>query len=185
MRNKALDALAYSYSPSDKVLFDANILVSLFSGLEPPGSIPVRKYSQVLQRISKAGARMLLDVLVLSEFMNVCVRKQHSLAMETGGVWTSFKNYRQSADFPAVAGAVAQAARQIVKLMSRIDHPFTQWPIETILDEFATGQRDFNDQLLVELARREGALLLTNDLDFVTGGITVLTTHPRLLAACP
>lgn len=128
---------------------------------------------------------MLLDVVVLSEFMNSCVRKHYSLALESGGVWISFKAYRQSAEFPDVAAAVAQAARQIVRLTSRIDHPFTEWPLDAILAEFEAGQADFNDQLLVEVAKREGALLLTNDTDFTTGGITVLTTHPKLLAACP
>jgi predicted nucleic acid-binding protein len=184
MRNRALDALSYNYSSSDKVMFDANVLVSLFSSLEPPGSIPVRKYSRVLQLITAGRAKMLVDVLALSEFMNVCVRKEFALAIASGGTWTNFKSYRQSAQFPAVAAAVAQAARQIVKLMSPSDHPFAAWPIDQILADFASGQHDFNDQCLVESAKRAGALLLTNDLDFTTGGITILTTHPALLAAC-
>ena len=185
MNNKALDALNYPYSHTDKVVVDANVLVSLFSGLEPPGSTPVRKYSQVLKLITRARTQMILDVLVLSEFVNSCVRKQYQLALESGGVWRSFKSYRQSADFPAVAAATAHAAKQIVKLASPIDHEFTSCPLDQILTDFAPGKSDLNDQFLVEVAKREGAFLLTNDTDFTTGGITVLTTHPKLLAACP
>jgi len=87
MRNKIIDALKYPFSTKDKVVFDANVLVSLFSGLEPPGSTPMRKYSRVLKEIKEAGAQMLLDVLVMSEFINVCVRKNYSLATAQGGAW--------------------------------------------------------------------------------------------------
>jgi predicted nucleic acid-binding protein len=185
MNNKALNALNYRYSQNDKIVIDANVLVSLFSGLEPPDSAPVRKYSRVLKLITGAGSRMILDVLVLSEFVNSCVRKQYQLAMESGGVWTSFKKYRESTDFPAVAATTAHAAKQIVKLTSQIDHAFASCPLDQVLTEFSPGKSDLNDQFLVEVAKREGALLLTNDTDFTTGGITVLTTHPKLLAACP
>lgn len=185
MRNKAFNALSYSYSASDKVMFDANILVSLFSGLEPPGSVQVRNYSQVLKSIRQSGAVIVLDVLVLSEFVNVCARKHFSLALAQGGVWTSFKGYRHSDEFRMVALTIARAAQQIVKLARRLDHPFSAWPIEDLLNDYATGAWDVNDQFIIKLCRHEQALLLTNDTDFTTGGITVLTTHPKLLAACP
>ena len=185
MKNKALDALSYSYSASDRVLFDANILVSLFSGLEPPGSVPVRKYSQVFKRIQQGGSAILLDVLVLSEFVNVCAQKYYRLAIAQGGVWTSPKDFRQSPAFKVLAPTIAGAAKQIEKLARRLDHPFSAWPVPEILDDYATGEHDVNDQFIVELCRHEGALLLTNDTEFTSGGITVLTTHPKLLAACP
>lgn len=185
MRNKALNALSYSYSASDKVLFDANILVSLFSGLEPPGSVPVRNYSLVLKSIQQSGAEIVLDVLVLSEFVNVCAQKHYALALDHGGVWPNRKSYRRSAEFKVVAQAIARAAKQIVKLARRLDHPFSAWSIENLLNDYATGEWDLNDQLIIELCRHEQALLLTNDTDFTAGGITLLTTHPKLLAACP
>lgn len=166
-------------------MFDANILVSLFSGLEPPGSVQVRNYSRVLKSIWQSRAVILLDVLVLSEFVNVCARKYYELAIAQGGVWENRKSYRQSAEFTMAAQTIARAAQQIVKIARRLDHPFSTWPIRDILNDYATGAWDVNDQLIIELCRHEQALLLTNDTDFTTGGITVLTTHPRLLAACP
>jgi predicted nucleic acid-binding protein len=184
MRNKAIDAMQYQFSATDRVVFDANVLVSLFSGLEPPGSTPVRKYSRVLKEIRQAGAQMLLDVLVMSEFINVCVRKHRDLAIAQGAVWTSLKDFRKSPQFSPIANDIARTARQIVALCTRIDHPFSQWAIKDLLSDYAAGQSDFNDQLVVELCRKENALLLTNDTDFTQGGITVLTTHPKLLAAC-
>jgi predicted nucleic acid-binding protein len=184
MRNKAIDALTYQFSTRDRIVFDANVLVSLFSDLEPPGSLPVRKYSRVLKAIREAGAQMLLDVLVVSEFVNVCVRKHRDLAIAQGAVWTSLKDFRKSAGFPAIASHIAYVTQKIVKMSSRLDHLFSLCPITELLDEYSAGQSDFNDQLIVELCKKEDALLLTNDTDFTQGGITVLTTHPKLLAAC-
>ena len=43
--NKAIHALARPYTGADRIVFDANILVSLFSGIEPPGSVIVANYS--------------------------------------------------------------------------------------------------------------------------------------------
>ena len=37
---------------------------------------------------------------------------------------------------------------------------------------------------LTETCRRNGWKLVTNDADFTTGGIEVLTTNPMLLRAC-
>jgi predicted nucleic acid-binding protein len=183
--NKAVDALQRRYSPSDRIVFDANILVSLFSGLEPPGSIIVRNYSAALKQIRTNGATVLLDVLVLSEFVNVCARKEYDLAHPPSLGRTPYKVFRQSPAFVPVAQAICRACQQIAAFAVAMDHSFSKWPLTELSNEYATGQHDFNDQCLVQLCRQEGALLLTNDRDFIQGGITLLTTNPKLLAACP
>ena len=184
MKNKVIDAISYRFSPTDKIVFDANILVSLFSDLEPPDSRPVLKYSQVLKLIRQANAQILLDVLVMSEYVNVCVKKHYNLALSQGDIYDNPKKFRQSAKFPAIASGIAASAKKIVEFSKPIDHPFSQWPINDILNEYSAGQSDLNDQFIVELCQKEKALLLTNDADFTKGGITVLTTNTKLLAAC-
>ena len=183
--NRAVHALRRTYTAGDKIVFDANILVSLFSGLEPPGSAIVRTYSAALKQIRISGAVVLLDVLVLSEFVNVCARKEYDLAHPPAPGRTSFKGFRQSPDFVPVAQAISRAAQQIASFAVAVDHTFSRWPLADLLTDYGTGQHDINDQCLVQLCQQEGAFLLTNDYDFVAGGITVLTTNPRLLAACP
>jgi hypothetical protein len=39
--------------------------------------------------------------------------------------------------------------------------------------------------MLVETCRLRGWKLLTNDADMTLGGIELLTSNPKLLAACP
>ena len=183
--NKAIHALSRTYNASDRIVFDANILVSLFSGLEPPGSVIVRNYSAALKQIRTSQATVLLDVLVLSEFVNVCARKEYDLAHPPGPGRTPFKTFRQSGSFIPVAEAISRAAHQIASFAVAVDHAFSKWPLSELLNDFATGQHDINDRCLVQLCQQESAFLLTNDRDFVQGGITILTTNPRLLTACP
>lgn len=185
IKNKAVHALKRAYSPHDRVVFDANILVSIFSGLEPPMSVIVRSYSAALKQIRTSGATILLDVLVLSEFVNVCARKEYDLAHPPASGRPSFKMFRQSASFVPVAQAIARAAQQIAACSCAVDHAFSRWPLIDLLNDYSTGQHDVNDQCIVHLCQQEKALLLTNDRDFQSGGITVLTTNPKLLAACP
>ncbi|MBI5243149.1 MAG: PIN domain-containing protein [Elusimicrobia bacterium] len=184
-RNKAVHALRRAYTSSDRIVFDANILVSLFSALEPPGSVIVRNYSAALKLIHNSRATVLLDVLVLSEFVNVCARREYDLAHPPTPGRIRFKDYRQSPAFVPVAQAISRAAQQIASLAVAVDHAFSRWPLNDLLNDYATAQHDINDQCLVHLCQKEGAFLLTNDKDFVSGGITVLTINPKLLASCP
>ncbi len=183
--NKAHHALRRSYTNADRIVFDANILVSLFSGLEPPGSPIVSAYSAALKQIRTSGATVLLDVLVLSEFVNVCARKEYDLACPFGPGRLPFKQFRDSSDFVPIAEAISRAASQIASFAIAVDHAFSKWPLKDLLKDYATGGHDVNDQCLVQLCRQENAFLLTNDRDFTRGGIALLTTNPRLLAACP
>jgi predicted nucleic acid-binding protein len=183
--NKAFHALDRSYTAADRIVFDANILVSLFSGLEPPGSPIVTNYSATLKNIRTGGATVLLDVLVLSEFVNVCARKEYDLAVAPGPSRLPFKMFRGSPAFVPIAQAIARAADQIAAFAIAVDHAFSKWPIKDLLNDYSTGQHDVNDQCLVQLCRQENAFLLTNDRDFTKGGITILTTNPALLRSCP
>ncbi len=57
--------------------------------------------------------------------------------------------------------------------------------VPQMLSDFETGGADFNDALILETCRRNNLTLVTNDGDFSEGGISVLTAHHKLLAACP
>jgi predicted nucleic acid-binding protein len=183
--NKAVHALRRTYTAADRIVFDANVLVSLFSGLEPPGSVIVTNYSAAFKQIRTGGAKVLLDVLVLSEFVNVCARKEYELAFAPGAGRPRFKDFRNSPAFVPIAQAIARAAQQIAGFATAVDHAFSRWPLTDLLKDYSTGQHDINDQCLVQLCQEQNAALLTNDKDFLKGGITLLTTNPKLLAACP
>ena len=64
---------------------------------------------------------------------------------------------------------------------TRIATGFETLAIETLLNEYALGDSDFNDQVLTDLCIRTGLMLITDDADFKDRGIPVITANKRLL----
>ena len=50
-----------------------------------------------------------------------------------------------------------------------------------LLDDYAAGGFDFNDQVITELCKRKGLTLITHDGDFKDSGVPILTANKKLL----
>lgn len=183
MTNKAYHLSNYSFRKGESLLFDANVWLYLFPA--PIGVVyrHAATYSRGLKSMRYAGVELIIDVLVLSEYLNRYCR----IVWNADHKWKypDFKDFRKSSDFVAPGRSAVSAARQILKLSRRVDHPFAQTNIGQVLAGFEAGTSDLNDGLLADTCRRNGWKLVTNDADFTTGGIEVLTTNPMLLRACP
>ena len=181
MKNKAFDARSHAFSNSDSILVDANIWLYLLG----PASVSPRWsaiYSGVFNRIDSAGSSLFLDILVLSEFINRFARLEMQRIQPAQ---INFKHFRESADYPPVAQSIESQVNVILSLCQPIDHPFSEWNLAELLKDFSTGTVDWNDQLIAENCRKQGLTLLTNDGDFIHGGISVFTANTKLLTACP
>ena len=130
-----------------------------------------------------AGAELIVDALVLSEYLNRYCRIEWNANYKVR--FPDFKAFRRSPDFAPIGQAVIAYANGMLRLATRYDHPFSQANITQVLTDVQSGSSDFNDGLLVESCRHHGWKIVTNDSDFTIGGIDVLTTNPRLLRACP
>ena len=51
-----------------------------------------------------------------------------------------------------------------------------------LLDDYAVGGFDFNDQVIAQLCKDKGLTLITNDGDFKGQDVTILTANRRLLS---
>jgi len=182
MKNKAVDARTYTFSKSDAILADTNILLYLHGPAATSSGTFVPVYSGVYSRLTASGAQLYLDVLVLSEFINRYARLEMR-RLQPGQY--DFKAFRKSADYPAVARSIEAQVKIIMMDCRPLNHPFSEWKHAELLNDFGSGYTDWNDQLLVENCRKHNLALLTNDGDFTDGGISVLTANARLLAACP
>ena len=129
-----------------------------------------------------AGSQLFLDVFVLSEFINRFARLE---MIRLDPSQTDFKVFRESAIFPDVANAIGAQVDLILTICKPIDHPFSEWNHADLLNDFAKGTVDFNDQLITENCRKHNLAVLTNDRDFTEGGIPVFTANKKLLKACP
>lgn len=182
-RNKALNPFTYAFQAGERILVDANVWLFL----QPPAAQPppgyARRYSATLKNLMAAKALPVVEALVLSEYINRYLRLEYNVSWFSK--YTSFKDFRSSADFGGVAHAAVADARQILSLAAAEDTALAQADLAGVLSETAIGSLDFNDGVIVETCRARGWKLLTDDKDMQLGGIEVLTTNPKLLAACP
>jgi len=70
VKNKAYDLSSYSFSSQEAVLIDANIWMYLFPPPSDSNLKFAKSYSKAFSELIKAGAKPILDPLILSEYLN-------------------------------------------------------------------------------------------------------------------
>ena len=186
MKNKAVHVTKYCFRPEDKLFFDANIWLFIYGPQKQKNTVTMKAYSSAFRRILEAQSRIYIDVLIISEFINTYARQKWGILKKLGDIsmtsMENFKNFRDSPEFNPLAQEIADNTRRILKHCSRIESGFEALEINSLINEYASGGRDFNDQVFRELCRDKGLKLVTNDGDFRGQGIPILTANNRLLS---
>ena len=177
MKPDAAPVENYEFGPRDELFLDANIWLYVYAPQKPVDP-EVGIYSQTLKRILDAQSRVFIDVLVVSEFINTYARIKWRLVAP--GIKT-FKKFRKSPDFNPVAQEISDNVKRLLNHCSRIESGFEVLSIGDLLDAYAEGGSDFNDQVITELCKLRGFRLITHDGDFRGQGIPILTANKRLL----
>ena len=177
MTYKATAVKQHNFTSKDKLFLDANIWFYVF-GPHRPGDPKAEIYSDVFNCILNAQCQIYIDVLVVSEFINAYANRKWKL---TSPHLYSFKVFRNSSDFKPVAQDIAADVKHVLKHCIRIESTFATLGIEDLLNDYATGDFDFNDQVIIEICKNNGFTLITNDSDFKTQEIPVLTANRKLL----
>jgi predicted nucleic acid-binding protein len=180
--NKAVSASTHPFQRDEPILIDANIWLYLNPSSGSPSPHWVQKYSSVLSNMLKCRALILVDSIILSEYVNRSFRLEFSAA---GQHYGDFKSFRKSASGITFSKTISNACKQILKIASPVDTMFSKANHGEVFGEIEGGGADFNDLILSETCRENGWKLLTNDADFKKGGITILTENPALLKSCP
>ena len=177
MRYKADEIRHYNFTAQDNLFLDANIWLYLYG---PPKLRSYWRsiYTSVFNRILRAKSRIHIDVLVVSEFINAYARLKWR---DASSYPNTFKTFRSSSDFKPVAQNMAAHVKQIMKHCARIESGFTMLPMDDLLADYISGDFDFNDQVITKLCKNNGFTLITNDSDFRTQEIPILTANPSLL----
>ncbi len=177
MRYKAGEIRHYNFTAQDKLFLDANIWLYLY-GPPKPRSYWRPIYASVFNRMVKAKSRIYIDLLVVSEFINAYARLKWR---DTSSYPNTFKTFRSSSDFKTVAQDIATHVQQIMKHCTRIESDFVTLPIDDLLADYISGDFDFNDQVITEICKNNEFTLITNDSDFKTQDIPILTANSNLL----
>ena len=177
MENNIQAVGLYTFTHRDKLFLDANIWLYLF-GPEDRRNHWNQIYSQVFNRILDANSQVYIDVLVVSEFINAYARMKQKIVAP---YINSFKNFRSSPYFKPVAEDIADDVELVLSYCSKIESGFTALPMNALLNDYATGDCDFNDQVITEICKNNGFTLITNDSDFKTQEVPILTANSKLL----
>jgi predicted nucleic acid-binding protein len=173
--HNAIPVERYDFDESDRVFLDANIWMFIYG--PPQRKDKTSVYSSALRRLLDARSRIFIDLLVISEMINSYARLKWKLIAPE----CRFKTFRNSPEFADVAEEIADYVDRSVKLCSRIENNYQSFDLSALMGEYRTGGFDFNDQVICGLCRNRGWKLITDDGDFDTQGITILTANARLL----
>lgn len=177
MTHKAMSVSNYSFTSKDRLFLDANIWLYLHGPLQPSAHRHVKIYSQAFKRILSENCQLNIDVLVVSEFVNRYAR----ILWKNVRPKEDYKKFRNGPRFKPVAQNIAADVRLVLQHCSRIESGFAILEINDLLNDYAAGSSDFNDQVITELCKEKGLTLITNDGDFKGQGIPLLTANQRLL----
>ena len=167
----------YKFEPGDEFFLDANIWLYIY-GPQKPVDWRVETYSWTLGRILEARCRIFIDVLVVSEFINTYARKKWRLVAPD---IKYFKQFRKSSAFNPVAEEIVDNVKRVLNHCSRIESGFEVLGIIDLLDDYAKGHSDFNDQVITDICKQKELQLITHDGDFRGQGIPILTANKYLL----
>ncbi len=185
MKNKAVHVTKYRFQPEDKLFFDANIWLFIYGPQEQRNSRNMGIYSSAFRRILEAQSRIYIDILIVSEFINTYSRLKWNILKRLGDLsetsMEKFKNFRNSPEFEPVAQEIADNTKRILKHCSKIESGFETLELDSLINEYADGGNDFNDQVFRELCKSSGLKLVTDDSDFKGQGISILTANNQLL----
>lgn len=171
------DIEEYRFRANDKLFLDANIWLLLYGPrwqIKKGGKFRKRVliYEQALKIMLDAGCQIYIDVLIVSEFINTYSRRQWNIL---GKPRKDFKLFRKSTEFKPIAEVIATKVKRILRHCNPVDDGFAKLSIDGIIDEYAAGDSDFNDQVIAELCHNQGFTLVTDDSDFKDKDISVIT----------
>jgi len=175
--HNAMSVNDYSFTSRDQLFLDANIWLFLHGPQQSPVRQRVRTYSQAFKRILTAKSQIHVDVLIISEFINSYARIMWRNSSSTMG----FKRFRNSLHFKPIAQNIAADVKRVLKHCTPIESGFGLLDMDDLLNDYAAGGLDFNDQVISEMCKINGLTLITNDGDFRGQGIPILTANRRLL----
>jgi len=181
MRNNTTDIRHYSFCKSDHLLLDANIWLSIY-GPVAMQNWRTQVYSAAWRDMRTHNSQILLDALVLSEFINAFARFEYN-QQPPATKPKDFKLFRNSSNFKPIAEEITVNVKNIVRIATRCDSGFVSVDIDTLLATYEAGDSDFNDLMLAELCKAEDLIMVTHDADFPGTGINILTANKRLLDA--
>ena len=173
----------YQPTKDSIVLLDTNILINLFYPIMTSSYMDA--YEKLYAELLKKKGKLLLTAVQVSEFINKCIRFQYDLYKKNNNLEPSYefkKDYRNTDDYKNSMKSILDIVKNdIIPMFNIVDDNFSIMEQEKI---YVYGfSYDFNDALLVQIAKSNNAAIVTHDSDFANYDtkIDYISSNSKLL----
>lgn len=166
----------------DVITLDSNILIKILYPTMCDDNIDL--YAATYAKILNAKSKLIISSIQISEFINRCIRFQFELFKKSNpSAFIDFKrDYRNTDDYRDCMNAILDIIKSdIIPNFNFINDGFKDMQNDAI---FRYGfSYDFNDSILLEIAKQNHAILITDDRDFANyiTKVKIVTNNPKLL----
>lgn len=163
-----------------KVFFDANVLIYIFW---PSGAYTWEgSYSQVFSRLLRQSNELCVDFIVISEIINRTHRLEYDKYLRANTISKNeltYKQYRNNAEGQSsLSDIYLMVETNILDTFTIIGKSFSKTEIQSFL---TFDPLDFGDKGILLTCQENSCVLLTNDVDFKTSNIDILTANLAIL----
>ena len=181
-KKKAMSTSEFNPQKEDIVLLDTNILIRLFT---PYNIGSYNNYDKLWSKLIKCKSKLIISSIQISEFINRCIRIEFDLYKKSKGLdkIDYKKDYRSTQEYMDKMEDILEIVKEdISKNFSFIDDGFSKINPENIFKQ--KFSYDFNDALIVEIAKQYNAILVTDDGDYANYklDLPVVTSNRILLS---
>jgi len=166
----------YSPSDGDMLFFDANIWLAIYG--PSPKHWAQSPCSSLFYELIKNNIDIYTNSLIISEVVNSWARlefNQQRIAL--GFEPNEFKKFRETLRFLDVAEDISININKILRWSKRFDSSLESIDMEIIISKYGSGTYDFNDLVFGEICKANDFILVTNDRDFCTTDVNILTAN--------
>ncbi|WP_156334061.1 MULTISPECIES: PIN domain-containing protein [unclassified Shinella] len=162
-----------------KILFDTNIWIAIDGNDPRPHHI---NYSNLFGEILKSDNELVTNDYVISEYFNRACKIQYDIkyATETDR-GKRYKSRRKAGALNAYMSAVRDICIDILTDCTFESAVTAQCPIPKHIKEAALGDLDLSDIIIREHCARSGYILVSDDGDFSTCGLELVTANPAVI----
>lgn len=166
-----------------KFFFDTSIWIFLYGSRFDPKNKFTRLYSSLFKSISDNGCSIVIDYLVLAEFVNRYLRDHHRFLIENGEAVENWKQFRKSKEYKECAATLADEIFHILEACEKSPLSPELEEISKWTDEFCELEADFNDVIYWKTCSKHELIFVTHDGDCAFPDIDVITANRRMNAA--
>lgn len=169
----------YSPSDGDMLFFDANIWLSIYG--PSPKHWAQSPCSSLFYKLIKNNIDIYTNSLIISEVVNSWARLEfNQQRIELDFETNEFKKFRGTPEFLDVAEDISINMEKILRWSKRFDSSLESIDMQIIISKYGSGTFDFNDLMFRDICKANDFILVTNDHDFCTADINILTANNRM-----